>query len=696
MMAEVADALDHAHEHGVIHRDVKPSNLLLGPDGRLSINDFGLARMLEQPGMTVSGEFVGSPLYMSPEQITAGRVALDHRTDIYSLGATLYELLTLQPPFPGQSRDQVLSQILHKEALRRRKLNRKVPIDLDTICMKAIDKDPDKRYQTAGKLAEDLRMYVNRYAISAKRTSPVGHVIKLVRRNRTASLLVLALIVVISGFSVFMVRESMRRRAELLDQAIQDIYASFFHGETNLAEVVERASDQGATENQMTFFHGLEEVARDDHRGAQILFARISDSIAAQALAASELMYTGSEVGYMNALAKIDDEAAETYEDKLFLGVANLWGNPAKAYDLLSEASNRRPSLDFIETQLAEAARALATSVVTDLNRAEELLDEANRLTARRSKSPNLDTVFTRSTLLVDQAKLYERKIASGGGLEHVDYGTQLAAKQVEIEQFLSNVISAYDRRTEKAAWPICHVMIYLERDDDLQQLANEWYSSGAELNSFATHLLATYFARLGQYEKARFWFHLVRSGDQYAASQYILALIDILDSQSGRSLDEIREHLRSECVRKCGSSEASAALFYDALFLYLLGDDAYLDAIGNDALLTKINADGGFEPIVRYFKMENRTEEDAEQLLAACGNTDAPNFSVMHARFALGVEAIVNDRGTQAREHFQACLDGRQYMWFAYRFSEIFLKHEELWKSLTASRAEIAAEPLK
>ena len=99
MIAEVADALEYAHQQGVIHRDIKPSNLLLSPAGRLSVNDFGLARMLEQPGMTITGEFVGTPAYMSPEQITAGRVPLDHRTDIYSLGATLYELLTLRPPF---------------------------------------------------------------------------------------------------------------------------------------------------------------------------------------------------------------------------------------------------------------------------------------------------------------------------------------------------------------------------------------------------------------------------------------------------------------------------------------------------------------------------------------------------------------------------------------------------------------------
>src|SRR5262249_59832763 len=106
LIAEVADGLEYAHERGVVHRDVKPSNLLLSPEGRLSINDFGLARLLEQPGMTMTGEFVGTPVYMSPEQITAGRVPLDQRTDVYSLGATLYELLTLRPPFTGPRPDQ--------------------------------------------------------------------------------------------------------------------------------------------------------------------------------------------------------------------------------------------------------------------------------------------------------------------------------------------------------------------------------------------------------------------------------------------------------------------------------------------------------------------------------------------------------------------------------------------------------------
>src|SRR5262249_52433975 len=148
MIAEVADALEYAHQRGIIHRDIKPSNLLVSPAGRLSVSDFGLARILEQPGVTMTGECVGTPAYMAPEQVTAGRTPLSPGSDIYSLAATLYELLTLQPPFTGERRDQVLARILHEEPKAPRQVNPKVPVDLETVCLKALEKDPDRRYPT--------------------------------------------------------------------------------------------------------------------------------------------------------------------------------------------------------------------------------------------------------------------------------------------------------------------------------------------------------------------------------------------------------------------------------------------------------------------------------------------------------------------------------------------------------------------
>ncbi len=215
MMADVADALEHAHSRGVIHRDIKPSNLLLSREGRLSINDFGLARILDQPGVTLTGEFVGSPLYMSPEQIAAGRVPVDHRTDIYSVGATLYELLTLRPPFPGRQREQVIAQILQKDVKPPRRVSRRVPIDLDTICLKALEKDPDRRYQTASEMAEDLRLYADGYTIKARRPHMARRIVKFIRRNKTA-VAVTAVVIAMAVVAAFAMWSAVVRQEELI------------------------------------------------------------------------------------------------------------------------------------------------------------------------------------------------------------------------------------------------------------------------------------------------------------------------------------------------------------------------------------------------------------------------------------------------------------------------------------------------
>src|SRR5262249_41616092 len=139
--------------------------------------------MLEQPGMTQTGEFLGTPAYMSPEQITGGRVPADHPTDVYSLGATLYELLAPRPPVPRARRGPGPGQNPPEGPKAPCKVNPKVPVDLETICLKCLEKDQDRRYQSAGELADDLRRYVSRFAISAKRAGPVARVVKWAKRR---------------------------------------------------------------------------------------------------------------------------------------------------------------------------------------------------------------------------------------------------------------------------------------------------------------------------------------------------------------------------------------------------------------------------------------------------------------------------------------------------------------------------------
>ena len=146
---QAAEALDHAHEQGILHRDIKPSNLLIDARGNLWITDFGLARIQGDAGLTMTGDLLGTLRYMSPEQALAKRVVVDHRTDIYSLGVTLYELLTQGPAYTGRDRQEILRRIAFEEPPGPRKLNPSIPPALETIVLKAMAKDPSGRYASA-------------------------------------------------------------------------------------------------------------------------------------------------------------------------------------------------------------------------------------------------------------------------------------------------------------------------------------------------------------------------------------------------------------------------------------------------------------------------------------------------------------------------------------------------------------------
>ena len=144
--ADVADGLQHAHSKGVTHRDIKPSNLILDREGRLRILDFGLARLEGQESLTLSGDFVGTPLYMSPEQARRKKIPVDHRTDVYSLGATMYEALAGRPPFRGKDHADTLSQIIERDPPEPRQAHARIPRDFETVVLKCLRKNPRKHW----------------------------------------------------------------------------------------------------------------------------------------------------------------------------------------------------------------------------------------------------------------------------------------------------------------------------------------------------------------------------------------------------------------------------------------------------------------------------------------------------------------------------------------------------------------------
>jgi eukaryotic-like serine/threonine-protein kinase len=198
-VARLAEALDYAHQCGIIHRDVKPANVLLDQNGEPKLADFGLARQTDSTSLlTQEGDLLGTPAYMAPEQVRGQHDAVDARSDIYGLGVLLYEALAGRLPFSGTG-VSIFQQILHDEPPPPRALRPSIPPDLETICLKALAKEPGRRYQTAGAMADDLRRYLEHRPILARRIGPAGHLVRWCRRQPAQAALAVALLVLAAG-----------------------------------------------------------------------------------------------------------------------------------------------------------------------------------------------------------------------------------------------------------------------------------------------------------------------------------------------------------------------------------------------------------------------------------------------------------------------------------------------------------------
>jgi len=195
LLTKLAAAVAHAHSRGVVHRDIKPGNVLLTEDGQPRLTDFGLAKV-DRSELSVTGQVLGTPSYMSPEQ-AAGKVReVGPAADVYALGAVLYDLLTGRPPFSGDSIADTLILVQYTEPKRPQKLNPSVPRDLETICLKCLEKEPEKRYLSVQDLADDLARFQSDKPIHARPTGPVERALKWGRRHRfSVSLLVAALLI---------------------------------------------------------------------------------------------------------------------------------------------------------------------------------------------------------------------------------------------------------------------------------------------------------------------------------------------------------------------------------------------------------------------------------------------------------------------------------------------------------------------
>jgi WD40 repeat protein/tRNA A-37 threonylcarbamoyl transferase component Bud32 len=276
LMVQVARAVHHAHQRGILHRDLKPSNILLDCEGQPHVSDFGLAKRVEgDASLTQSGAILGTPQYMAPEQTQSQKGALTTATDVYGLGTVLYALLTGRPPFHGETVLETLEQVRERDPVPPRRLNTKVDRDLETICARCLQKEPQRRYESAQALAEDLERWLRGHPIQARRIGWWQRIWHWHRRNPFLAVLIglsvgLALTLLIglmvSTWLITGQRDEIRERHKLTLQRERDLrvhlYASdmklawqaWMQGElTRVDELLERHRPQPDQEDLRTF-----------------------------------------------------------------------------------------------------------------------------------------------------------------------------------------------------------------------------------------------------------------------------------------------------------------------------------------------------------------------------------------------------------------------------------------------------------
>ena len=213
LVAKVARTVSYAHEHGILHRDIKPGNILLDAKGEPHLTDFGLARLAESEStVTRTLEVLGTPSYMAPEQAAENNTKVTAATDVYGLGAVLYQLQTGHPPFVGGTTYETIKLLLETEPRPPRLWNPKVDRDLSTICLKCLQKDPQRRYSSALALAEDLERWLKHEPILARRTGVIARAKKLLQRNPTASAMAVLSLALITAVGVIVWKSDLFRR----------------------------------------------------------------------------------------------------------------------------------------------------------------------------------------------------------------------------------------------------------------------------------------------------------------------------------------------------------------------------------------------------------------------------------------------------------------------------------------------------
>jgi tetratricopeptide (TPR) repeat protein len=601
--------------------------------------------------MTLTGEFMGTPQYMSPEQIAAGRAPLDHRTDIYSLGATLYELLTLEPPFPGERREQVIAQIIGKDPAPLRRINRKVPVDLETICLKAMEKDPDRRYQTAGQMAADLRAYVNRFAISAKRAGPTTRAIKWCRR-RPAVAGLLGAVVLLAIAAGALAYGAHRSNARMLDmqrqQAIDDAFVWAIGGDFAASEAaIRRAESLGASPGWICMMRGQVAFERGD---AVIAITQLEqavqlmpDSVAARGLLARACALVSRHERNAALLRELNALAPISAEDYLFKGFAQTADSPVEALRTLDEGIKRRDSaLARLIRTTARTGHAMMTGNARDVELA---LEDA--IVAKSMLPDNVVALRTHLLAHLVGANVLEE---AGDATRRAICLTEAQRDAEALGGFPGNSL-AHDAR----AW-------YFEHIGDDEAAITEWCARAEATGAWWG--CAWEYYRMGAMEQALT--AIERTALPQRDMRYYLwraCIVLELPERHGEALADYDSAMRS--------NPQGYNVLMPQMILYLLGRKsdarAAVARLGEQYRNMPAWMPAWYQHLFRYVS----GNLPAEELLRTAG---ASRGHRCEAHFWIGLSSLAEGDRHRATAHFRDSVATRVFDFFEYTWSRCFL----------------------
>ncbi len=451
---EAAEALEHAHEQGVLHRDIKPSNLMVDGRGHLWVTDFGLARFQGEASLTAPGDLLGTLRYMSPEQATADHAVVDERTDVYSLGATLYELVALQPVFAGSDRQELLRRIAQDEPRRPRAIEPAVPRDLETIILKAMSKEPAARYATAQQLADDLGRFLDDRPILARRPGPLERSARWARRYASALVVavpLLAAAVVALGIAFGMV---VSKQAELkaANERYQQAHADARRQRDEARIAVEDLYTQ--TADRLRKLPSLHRLRREFLSKAMLYYQKFSMELDDEPALRVDAGIATFRVGDIQRMLGQPADAEEAYRKAIKVFEEIPWTAPGfsartRVLEWLGRSYGQLGQLLAESNRMAEARPVLERAV--DLTRAlaVEVTDPSPEGRARLAMVHHREGVLLRLLERNEEAEAAYRKAIEMAAGVRGEEGWELRAG---VRGNLGQLLSTTSRRDEAEA----------------------------------------------------------------------------------------------------------------------------------------------------------------------------------------------------------------------------------------------------